>query len=126
MTYLFYTCVNISDKTLNWQRQKTVNCTHVHSDPIPNIFNAINKYSTMAKAHSIPKTQEHLISIIKIIIITENDFAGAVEKWNAKPSISQTWTNFKSHFAEAQSNYNKVQPSDTLSYHSYIREVSFS
>ena len=44
----------------------------------------------MAKVHSIPKTQEHLISIIKIIIITENFFVDAVEKWNAKPAISQT------------------------------------
>ena len=62
----------------------------------------------MAKAHSIPKTQEHLISIIKIIIITENNFAGAVEKWNAKPAISQTWPNLKSHFTEAQCPYNKA------------------
>ena len=47
----------------------------------------------MAKAHSIPKTKEHLISIIKIIIITENIFADAVEKWNSKPAIRQTWPN---------------------------------
>ena len=62
----------------------------------------------MAKAHSIPKTQEHLI-----IIINENIFADTVEKWNAKQAISQTRPNLKSHFTEAQCNYNKVQPSDT-------------
>ena len=56
----------------------------------------------MAKAHSIPKTQEHLIIIIKIIIINENILADAVEKWNAKPAISQTWPNLKSHFTEAK------------------------
>ena len=80
----------------------------------------------MAKAHSIPKTQGHLISIIKIIIINENIFAETVEKWNSNPAISQTWPNFKSHFTEAQSKYNKVQPSDTKAYHSYTREVNFS
>ena len=80
----------------------------------------------MAKTHSIPKTQEHLISIIKIIIITENIFADAVEKWNSKQAISQTWPNLKSHFTEAQCNYNKVLPSNTKTYHSYISEVNFS
>ena len=80
----------------------------------------------MAKAHSIPKTQEHLISIIKIIIINKNIFADAVEKWNAKPAISQTWPNSKSHLDEAQYNYNKVQPSDTTAYHIYTSEVNFS
>ena len=80
----------------------------------------------MYKAHSIPKAQEHLISIIKIITINENIFVDAVEKRNAKPAIIQTWPNLKSHFTEAQCTYNKVQPSDTKSYHSYTREVNFS
>ena len=80
----------------------------------------------MTKAQSIPKTKEHLISIIKIIIITENIFADAVEKWNPKPSISQTWPNFKSHFTDGECNYNKVLLSDTKAYYSYTREVNFS
>ena len=80
----------------------------------------------MSKAHSILKTKERQISIIKIIIINENIFSDTVEKWNAKPSISQTWPNLKSHFTEAQCNYNKVQLSDTKAYHSYTREVNFS
>ena len=54
----------------------------------------------MAKALSIPKTQEHLISIIKIIIINENIIVDAVEKWNDKPSIIQTWPILKSHFTD--------------------------
>ena len=80
----------------------------------------------MAKAHSTPKTQEHLISIIKIIIINENIFADTVEKWNAKPAICQTLPNLKSHFTDGQCNYNKVLPSNTTAYHSYTREFNFS
>ena len=111
---------------MNQQRQNIVNCTHVHSDPIENVFNAIIQYSTMSKAHSIPKTKEHLISIIKIIIINENIFVDAVEKCNSKPEISQIWPNLKSHFTESQSKYNKVLPIDTTAYHSYTIEVNFS
>ena len=80
----------------------------------------------MAKAHSTPKTQEHLISIIKIIIINENIFSDALEKWNSKPAISQTWPNLKSRFTEAQYNYNKIQKYNTTAYHSYTREINFS
>ena len=79
----------------------------------------------MSKAHSIPKTKEHLISIIKIIIINENIFVDAVEKWNSKPAISQIWPNLKSHFTEAQSKYNKVLTPNTTAYHSYTIEVNF-
>ena len=89
MTYLFYTYVNIIDEKLNQKRQNTVNCIHVHSDLIENIFNAIIQYSKMAKAHSTPKTKEHLIIIIKIIIINENIFADTVENGMPKQQSSK-------------------------------------
>ena len=73
----------------------------------------------MAEAHSTPKTLEHLISIGKIIITNANIFSDAVEKWDSKPEISQTWTNFKARFIEVQSNYNNSLPSNTAASHLY-------
>ena len=54
----------------------------------------------MEKTHGAPETIEQPMSIGKIIITNANIFADTVEKWNAKSSISQTWTNFKANFTE--------------------------
>jgi hypothetical protein len=126
MDYLFSTYGNISDQKLNETRQSTINHTYVHADPIANVFNVINKYAAMAQAQGTPETSEQLISIGRIIITNANIFADSVEKWDNRPAVDKTWTNFKTHFTTAQKAYKLARPTDTVSQHNYTSQANIA
>jgi len=123
MDYLFGTYGNISDQKLNETRQRTINHTYVHSDPIANVFNLINKYAAMAQAQGTPETSDQLISIGRIIITNAHIFTDSVEKWDNLPVVDKTWTEFKTHFTSAQKAYKLARPTDTVSQHNYTSQA---
>jgi len=124
MEYLFKIYGNISDQKLNEARQATVQHTYVHADPLANVFNVIHRYSLMAEAQGTPETPKQLVSIGKIILTKANIFADYVEKWNWKPDADQTWPAFKTNFTEAQANYKRARPTDTVESMGYTSNQS--
>ena len=124
MDYLFSTYGNISYQKLNETRQQTINHTYIHSDPISNFYNVINKYAAMAQAQGTPETSEQLISIGRIIITNANIFADSVENWDNKPANIKTWVNFKTHFTSDQKAYRLARPTDTVSQHGYSNQAN--
>ena len=92
----------------------------IQRDPIMNVFNAIQKYSTMAEAQGNPETNGQIISIGMMIIRNARIFTDKVEKWNNKFDADKTWPQLKTYFTDAKYNYKISRPRDTaesLGYH---------
>ena len=66
----------------------------------------------MEEAQGTPRINIQLISIRKIIITNARIFSDYVETWNEKAAANDTWPNLKTHFINAQTNYNRVPPTN--------------
>ena len=66
----------------------------------------------MEEAQGTPKSNIQLIIIRKIIITNARIFSDYVETWNEKATANDTWPNLKTHFINAQTNYNRVPPTN--------------
>ena len=80
MNYIIDTFGNISDQTLNEERQKVINHTYVHSVSIPDVFNVISKYTEMTDAHGTPEMNYQRIIMGRVIITNALIFTESIEK----------------------------------------------
>ena len=120
MHELFDTYGAITPQSLTAAKAKLETTSYNHSKPIVNIFTSINEYANMADAADAPETATQLINIGLIIITRSTIFASDIRKWHSKPTVDQTWPNFKSHFKDTQKEIKRSQPAvtaDTLGYH---------
>ena len=124
MTYFFGTFYDISEQKLHKERIYTTQQKYVHSNLVPNVFNIVHKYATMAEAHGNSETEEQLISIGTFIITNAHIFADAVEKWNITPAANKNWKHFKSHFTIAQTNYKKYRPTKNIKSQGYTNHAN--
>ena len=62
------------------------------------------KYAIISESQVTPKTPQQLIRIVKPISTNDIIFSESMEKWNTKPEVYQTRTNFKQLLTEAQNN----------------------
>jgi hypothetical protein len=117
---LFDTYGEITPQTLAAEKAKVEATTYDHNRPIVNIFTDINAYAHMAEAAHSAETASQLINIGLIIITRSTIFSSDIRKWHDKPSLDQTWPNFKDHFKAAQKAIRKSQPvvtTDSLGFH---------
>ena len=75
--------------------------TYYLTDPINNIFTAVQDLGDLSDAANNPYSDRQLLELGLIIIRNTQDFEKAQMDWIAKPEIDKTWINFKTHFTTA-------------------------
>ena len=108
MTYLFGAYGDISDQKLHEVGIKTTEHKYIHSDPVENVFNIIQKYATSTETHGNLEAEKKLIIIGTIIIINASIFADAVEKWNLTPAAKKTLEAFQIAFHHCTDQLQKI------------------
>ena len=73
------------------------------TQPLVELFNAVEELQLIATASSSPFTDKQMVSIGMKLIRNMNDYEKARGDWMAKPRVQKTWTNFKLHFDDAYS-----------------------
>ena len=72
------------------------------SEPLVLIWNPIEKLKKLATQASLLYTEQQLIEFSLQIIRGTYDFEKALGDWRMKAVRDKTWTNLKSHIAQAQ------------------------
>ena len=109
--YLYNSYGNITALALEEERQKILNHTYSHADPMEVIWDLLNEYADMAETHGTPIPDAQLISIATIIIMKASIFADDIATWDKVSEKS--WSKFQEHFSKAQVTYKKSRPTDT-------------
>ena len=111
--FLYRAYGNLSSITIAEERQKILQLQYTHQDPIENVFDKINDFSTMADAYGNPESDNMLIELGMVIMMKAVIFADDIGEWHDKPAHSKTWSAFQQHFISAQTKYKKNRPVET-------------
>ena len=111
--FLYRAYGNLSSITIAEARQKILQLQYTHQDPIENIFDKINDFSTMADAYGNPESDKMLIELGMVVMMKAVIFADDIGDWHNKPETSKTWSAFQQHFISAQTSYKKNRPAET-------------
>lgn len=101
LAYLFRRYGNVTQVTLDKEEQKVKNMTYLLTDPINNVFQAVQDLGQLADAAENPFSDRQLLETGLHIIQNTHDFELAQIQWNQKPPADKTWVNFKTHFVNA-------------------------
>ena len=128
MAYLFQRYGNVTQVTLDSEARKVQNMTYLLTDPINNIFQAVQELGQLADAASNPYTDRQLLEYGLNIIRNTHDFELAQISWNQRPIADKTWANFKTHFVEALTQLELVrgttmQPSAFHQAHALVQQT---
>ena len=111
--FLYRAYGNLSSITIAEERQKVLQLQYVHQDPMENVFDKINNFSTMADAYGNPESDAMLIELGMVVLMKAVIFADDIGDWHDKPTASKTWSAFQNHFIAAQTAYKKNRPAET-------------
>ena len=104
----------VTPQKLQDQEDKIRQMTYDPTNPIDGIFTAIDDLVHYADAANSPYTQPQIVNMGYIILNRTGIFRRWILDWNTKPSIQQTWTNFKIHFRTA---HQQLRETTTLQQH---------
>ena len=101
MTHLFTRYGEVTQATLDAAAEKVRNMTYYLTDPINNIFTAVQDLGELSDAANNPYSDRQLLEFGLGIIQKTQDFERAQLEWITKPEVDKTWANFKTHFTTA-------------------------
>jgi hypothetical protein len=108
LDHLFMTYDNIADVDLEnnfeqmrraWDPQK----------PVESLFKQIQDCAYYSEAGGVISGHPYQINVGYAKIFETGQLMSACPRWNEKPSIEKTWATFKTHFAAAHRQHNKMQ-----------------
>jgi hypothetical protein len=73
------------------------------------LYRPIEQLQKMAVTAGIPYSQAQLLEFGLTIIRATRDFEKALSEWSTQPLTNKNWTNFKSHFKQAQSELKEIR-----------------
>ena len=108
--YLFTTYGNVTAQSIATARADAANQVYVHSKPLALIFAHYKRFEDMSTAFGTNETDAHLINMATPMLQTAKIFHTDLRSWNKRPDPEKTWTNFKTHFIEAQAELKACNP----------------
>ena len=106
--YLYNSYGNITALALEEERQKILNHSYSHADPMEVIWDLLNEYADMAETYGTPIPDAQLISLATIVLMKANIFAEDIANWDDEENKT-----FQEHFSKAQATYKKSRPTET-------------
>jgi hypothetical protein len=82
--------------------------TYDPSQPIDNIFTAVNELADFAELARNNITQRQCVSRAYLILNKSGKLKEAITEWNHKTTANQNWINFKVHFRQAHNEYRET------------------
>ena len=79
------------------------------SDPLPIIWNPIERLCKFAQKAQNPYSDVQKIDFGLQLIRNTRDFEQALDRWEEKTDANKTWTNLKTHFAKEQKKLKKIR-----------------
>ena len=109
LTFLFTRYGEVDDKAQANKESEIRSMTFHPADPLVTIFTPLEDLRELGTYSSNPYSEAQIVQYALTIIKQTPDFEKYVETWYAKPRPEQTWSNFKTHFEEAQQSLKKVR-----------------
>ena len=110
---LYDTYGTVMPQSLTTAKSKLETTTYDHSQPIANLFTAINKYTNMVETNGSTETPVQMINIYLIALISSSIFSNDVRIQQALPDTHKSWPTFKKHFCTAQRAIKQSHPTIT-------------
>ena len=99
--HLFSTYGKINGQELQQKYDDTIKLPYSITDPIDDIFNAVEDLCEIAEFAESPYSPRQQVNIGYLIVNRQPIFRGDVRKWMRKPLVDKTWVNFITHFRQA-------------------------
>ena len=109
-THLFTTYGKINEQELQTKYDDTTKMSYSVSDPIDDIFNAVEDLCEIAEFADTPYSPRQQVNIGYLIVNKQPIFRSDVRKWMRKPPAEKTWLNFMTHFRQA---HQELRDTDT-------------
>ena len=117
--HLFSTYGKINEQELQTKYDETTKMSYSVSDPIDDIFNAVEDLCEIAEFADTPYSPRQQVNIGYLILNKQPIFRSDVRKWMRKPMQDKTWVAFMAHFRQA---HQELRDTDTsmaeLGFHS--------
>ena len=108
--HLFSTYGKINEQELQTKHDEITKMSYSVSDPIDDIYNAIEDLCEIAEFAQTPYSPRQQVNIGYLILNKQPIFRSDVRKWMRKPLIDKTWANFMAHFRQA---HQELRDTDT-------------
>jgi hypothetical protein len=119
LDHLFETYSNITagDLEINFEHMRRA---WDPQQPVETLFKQIQDCADYSEARGVLIGHPQQINVGYAKIFATGHFMSACRRWNKKPTIKKTWTQFKSHFAAAHRQHKQMQGESaaTAGYHS--------
>ena len=99
--HLFSTYGKINEQELQTKYDETIKLSYSVSDPIDDIFNAVEDLCEIAEFADTPYSPRQQVNIGYLIVNRQPIFRGDVRKWMRKSLVDKTWIHFMAHFRQA-------------------------
>ena len=109
-THLFSTYGKINEQELQTKYDKTTKMSYHVSDPIDDIYNAVEDLCEIADLAETPYSPRQQVNIGYLIVNKLPIFRSDLRKWMRKPIADKTWLNFMAHFRQA---HQELRDTDT-------------
>jgi hypothetical protein len=102
LEYFFYNYGQVRSEEVTQKEQEVMSMSWQPNDPIVLLTRPIEQLQKLATQAGIPYTDSQILEKGLTKIRATRDFEYALTQWENKPQVEKTWTNFKTHFHEAQ------------------------
>jgi hypothetical protein len=96
--------------------------------PVESIFNQIQDCADFSEAGGVIKGHTQQINVGYAKIFSTGHFLSVCRRWNEKPNIEKTWSQFKAHFSAAHRQHKQMQGESTATsgYHAANADVGWT
>jgi hypothetical protein len=108
LDHLFMAYVNITavDLENNFEQMRRAWDPH---QPVESLFKQIQDCADYSEAGGVLIWHPQQINVGYAKIFATGHFMSACRRWNEKPNVEKTWTQFKTHFAAAHHQHKQMQ-----------------
>lgn len=103
LSHLFATHGKITPQQVKSKEMSTYHMPFDLSQPVDNVFNAIDDLADLAEHGLSPMTKEQMIDLAYVIFARQPILQQDLRLWNRRPQVEKTWDNMLQHFRDAQS-----------------------
>ena len=100
--YLFETYGDVTPQELRHLTTQVESLNFPPNEPVDTIFTEIDDLGTIAELAHAPMTEQQKINMAYLLLQQTQVYSTALNRWNQSERPEQTWSNFKTHFRDAQ------------------------
>ena len=109
LEYLDYNYGRVRSEEVTQKESEVMSMNWQPSDPIVLLTRPIEQLQKLATKAGVPYTDSQILEKGLTIIRATRDFEYALTQWEDKPDADKVWSNFKTHFHEAQLQLKKIR-----------------